>query len=122
MTTLTQVLIRDRNRCIDCGSTDGLEVVDRTVMDGDGSISNLITICTKDKNAHQLDQSRAFALGYLINRCRGWITPDRIPVFDRTMQVWFQLGTDGSRTAIQPTLAAEYLFIAGNLDVERRRA
>jgi hypothetical protein len=122
----TGMYARDKHRCLDCGTTEGLTFQHResSGMGGRGrkapplGYPDGITLCLIcNQRCEAEGQERALQLGYKIRRNRGGFPSFRIPVFDRNEQLYFLLGLNGSRVPIHQSLALELLAASGNLGV-----
>lgn len=98
-------LRRDGEKCLHCGTTEGLVPQHRRNRGMGGSKarsvpSNVIVLCSAyngEIEANVAAASRAVAYGWKVV---GMDAPDMVPVYDTTAQGWFLLDDFYGRTAV----------------------
>lgn len=98
-------LARDGEKCLHCGTTEGLVPQHRRNRGMGGSKarsvpSNIIVLCSAYNGEIEADAaaaSRAVAYGWKVV---GMDAPDMVPVYDRTAQGWFLLDDNFGRHAV----------------------
>lgn len=102
-------LARDGEKCLHCGTTEGLVPQHRRNRGMGGSKtrnvpSNIVVLCGPYNNAIEADAaaaSMAVSYGWKVV---GMDAPDMVPVYDRTAQGWFLLDNFYGRTALGGTI------------------
>lgn len=105
------VFSRDRNKCVVCGTTDGLTIQHRKNRQMGGSklrdgMSNLVTMCWEHNTS--LESNAVFARW---GRDNGWKLlshddPASCPVFYPLYGLWFELTDDGFAFPVEGGLNA----------------
>lgn len=102
-------LRRDGEKCLHCGTTEGLVPQHRRNRGMGGSKarhtpSNIIVLCSAYNGQIEADDAAARAAVAYGWKVVGMDAPELVPVYDRTAQGWFLLDDFYGRTAIGGTI------------------